>query len=224
MAVTAGALFLSRLFEHASYLRDPPDALVALLPPPTADDSPQTRAELNALLALQAQRTPTSIAFARANQRKDIDQFASALGLEMKRIDELSGFRALFNGVEADTARYVRVAKLHFKRRRPFLVDESITRCIDGVADDRSYPSGHAAYAWTAAYLLADMIPERRTAVLARAAEFAWQRSVCGVHYPSDLEAGRRAGEWLAQRFLASAAYRADAASAAAELRAITSH
>jgi acid phosphatase (class A) len=112
---------------------------------------------------------------------------------------------------------------LHFKRRRPFLVDESITRCIDGVAGDQSYPSGHAAYAWTAAYLLADMFPERRAAVLARAAEFAQQRSVCGVHYPSDLEAGRRAGEWLARRFLDSDHYRADAASAAAELRSVTS-
>ena len=65
-----------------------------------------------------------------------------------------------------------------------------------------SYTWPAAAYAWTAAYLLADMIPGRRSALLARAAEFSQQRSVCGVHYRSDLEAGRLAGEWLAHRFL----------------------
>ena len=59
------------------------------------------------------------------------------------------------------------------------------------------------------AYLLADMVPERRHALMARAQEFARQRMVCGVHFPSDLEAGRKGAEWLTQRFLASPDYQA---------------
>jgi membrane-associated phospholipid phosphatase len=43
---------------------------------------------------------------------------------------------------------------------------------------------------------------------------------VCGVHFPSDLEAGRIGAEWLAQRFLQSADFRIAAERAARELRA----
>ncbi|HEU4781241.1 MAG TPA: phosphatase PAP2 family protein, partial [Steroidobacteraceae bacterium] len=83
-----------------------------------------------------------------------------------------------------------------------------------------SYPSGHATYGYVMAYLLADMVPERRQALITRAQEFARQRMVCGVHFPSDLEAGHQGASWLVQRFLASDAYRAAAKPAREELRA----
>ena len=70
------------------------------------------------------------------------------------------------------------------------------------------------------AYLLSDMVPERRAQLMARAQEFAQQRAVCGVHFPSDLTAGRVGAEWLAQKFLASPAYRAASVEARQELRA----
>jgi len=70
------------------------------------------------------------------------------------------------------------------------------------------------------AYLLSDMVPERRSQLMARAQEFAQQRAVCGVHFPSDLEAGRIGAEWLTQRFLASPDYQAASVEARRELRA----
>jgi acid phosphatase (class A) len=224
LATAAGALPLLGLFDHPAYLSDNVDSLVSILPPPPADDSAQTRAEIDELRTLQTHRTPEIIAFARANQKKDIEQFAAALGLETTRNSSLKKFRILFAQVEDDIGPYVRAAKVHFKRRRPFLVDETLTRCLDGVAGDQSYPSGHATFGWTAAYLLADMSPDSRAALMARAEQFAQQRAICGVHYASDLEAGRRSGEWLANRFLASPAYRSDAAAAASGLRSATSH
>jgi acid phosphatase (class A) len=114
----------------------------------------------------------------------------------------------------------VRAAKRTFRRPRPYVADSTLTPCIRDVQDDLSYPSGHASYGYVMAYLLADMVPERRAALLERAGEFARQRMVCSVHYPSDLEAGRIAAEWLARRFHANPAYREDAAAAARELRA----
>jgi acid phosphatase (class A) len=43
---------------------------------------------------------------------------------------------------------------------------------------------------------------------------------VCGVHFRSDLEAGRTGARWLAFAFSADPGYRNDANAATAELRA----
>lgn len=211
-------------FAPPYYLREPANSLVALLPPPAPDDSQATRAELDALIVLQTARTPATIAFARANKSLDVGQFAGALGIDPAKNDELSGFRRLFGHVEDDIRPLVREAKKTFSRRRPFKVDPRITPCLEGVANDRSYPSGHAAYGWTVGYLLAELLPDRRTAILTRAAEFAEQRRVCGVHYASDLEAGRIAGAWMARRFRAVPQFEADARAAVRELRAAAPH
>jgi acid phosphatase (class A) len=207
-------------FAPPYYLREPADSLVALLPPPAAEDSTATRAELDDLLVLQAARTTATVAFARANKRLDIGQFTEVLGITRTRSRELKEFRKLFEHVEEDIQPLVRHAKKTFARRRPFLVDPRITPCLDGVARERSYPSGHAAYAWTVGYLLADLLPEKRAAILARAAQFAEQRRVCGVHYASDIEAGRVAGAWMSRSFRAVPEFEADARKAVRELRA----
>jgi acid phosphatase (class A) len=70
------------------------------------------------------------------------------------------------------------------------------------------------------AYLLADMVPERRSELLRRGDEYARQRMVCGVHFPSDIEAGRKGAAWLSRRLLADPEYAAEARAAAHELRA----
>jgi acid phosphatase (class A) len=70
------------------------------------------------------------------------------------------------------------------------------------------------------AYLLTDLAPQRREALEARATEFARQRMVCGVHFPSDLAAGRSAAEKLLNEMRSNPEYQREAAAAAAELRA----
>ena len=63
--------------------------------------------------------------------------------------------------MEDSIRRYVRAAKERFRRLRPYEIEPRIQPCIDDVRGDLSYPSGHAAYAYAMAYLLADMAPER---------------------------------------------------------------
>jgi membrane-associated phospholipid phosphatase len=47
-----------------------------------------------------------------------------------------------------------------------------------------SAQSGHAAFAYVTAILLADMVPEKALAIFDRAAIIAHSRVVAGVHYP----------------------------------------
>jgi acid phosphatase (class A) len=42
------------------------------------------------------------------------------------------------------------------------------------------------------AFTMAQIVPEKREEILRRADEYAHDRVVCGVHYPSDTEASRK--------------------------------
>lgn len=195
-------------------------AFIASLLAPPAQDSPATRAELDQLLALQASRTPAQVATARANRKTEVWQFYVALGLNAGDSPDLPKVRRLAEHVEEDVRVAVRAAKEHFRRLRPFRIEPRIENCIDDVRADLSYPSGHAAYGWSMAYLLTRLAPDRRAPLEARAAEFASQRLVCGVHFPSDIAAGRQAASRLLAEMDGNPAFRAQVGEAAEELRA----
>jgi acid phosphatase (class A) len=202
------------------FLNTPPEEFVALFGAPPSFGSPQTRRELDELLAIQQRRTEGEVEGARADRKTEVWQFAAPLGLSREQMRSLRLLDNLAEQAEGDERLYVRAAKHHFLRLRPYEVEPRIDPCIDDVSGDLSYPSGHATYGYLMAYLLADMVPERREQLFARAEEFARQRAVCGVHYPSDLDAGRKGAEWLARRLLSSPDYRAAAEPARRELRA----
>lgn len=83
-----------------------------------------------------------------------------------------------------------------------------------------SYPSGHATVGAMMAILLAGMVPERREALFARGWDYGAARVVSGVHFPSDVEAGRVLGTLLVDLLQRSAQFRADMSAARRELRA----
>jgi len=60
--------------------------------------------------------------------------------------------------------------------------------------DYTSYPSGHATFGTICAILLADVVPEKRAELFARARQYGESRMIVGAHFPSDVEAGRVAG------------------------------
>ncbi len=193
--------------------------LVRLLPPPPADDSPETRRELDELLQMQRDRTARDVEYARANIPIGVEQFAAALGDEAEIRKSLpKSVKSLFDTARDDEKKLLNAAKRYYDRPRPVALDARIEPCLEPIVN-MAYPSGHATWVFMAAVLLADMVPERRAAIWARAEDFARQRIVGGVHYRSDIDAGRIAGPAIASFMLASPKYRADAAVAAADLR-----
>ena len=203
-----------------NFLPEDSTTFVAQFAPPSPANSPQTRAELDELLALQAARTPAALAAARADRKKDIRQFYGALGVDAAMDSSLGPLRDFMERVETDVSVYVRAAKLRFARSRPYVIESRLEPCTADVADAQSYPSGHSSYGYVAALILADMVPERRQALLARADEFARQRMVCGVHFASDIAAGRVAAEWLVHELDQQAGFRSEKAETTAVLRA----
>ena len=202
------------------YLTSSPEQFAAQLAAPPGPETAATRAELDDLLAIQGARTADEVRAARADRKTSIEKFYGAVGLTMHSPPPLPRLQQLAGRVEDDVKIYVRAAKARYRRLRPYKVEPRIEPCIRNVQADRSYPSGHAAFGYAMAYLLADLVLEKRAALEARAAEFARQRMVCGVHFRSDLQAGQLAARRLLTEMRHSPAFRAEESAAAEELRA----
>ena len=89
-----------------------------------------------------------------------------------------------------------RQAYRNFKRTRPRTrpfaeLGEPPLRPEDARLGADSYPSGHAATAWAAALILSEVRPAAAEALLARGFDAGESRLVCGVHWASDVSAGR---------------------------------
>ena len=149
---------------HAAFPAGRSERIPRPIPPPPANGSPQLRAELDELLSIQAARTPAEREAARADRKKVIQQFYGAPGLRASAAGSLVPLSSFMERVESEVSLHVRAAKLRFARPRPYLVKARLHPCIDDVADNQSYPSGHSTYGFVAALLLADMVPERRKA------------------------------------------------------------
>ena len=219
----APAFVLSALLASSAsaaiYLDNTTPDLARILPPPPANDSAQTRRELDELLQLQHDRSAKDVEYARANIPIGVEQFAAALGDEAAVRKALpTSVKALFEAARKDEKKLLDAAKMHFDRPRPIALDSKIQPVLEPIVN-LAYPSGHATWVFMTAVLLADMVPERRAQIWARAEDYARQRMVGGVHYRSDIDCGRLAGTVIAAYLLANPRYHADAVKAAAELR-----
>jgi acid phosphatase (class A) len=109
--------------------------------------------------------------------------------------------------------------KFVHRRDRPFVHDDSIVTCIPRPTS-YSYPSGHAALGFGWSLVLAELIPSRADAIINRGRDFTWSRVVCGVHYPSDVDAGRIVASAAIARLHADPEFQREFAAARAEVAA----
>lgn len=205
--------------DGGAYLTQASLNLYRLLPPPPVAGSPQERAELDELLQIQASRTPAEVQRAREDANVNVFRFTDALGNPAQFTPGAVPLTAaLFARIAKDESLFLNSAKDQFGRPRPFLTEKRLSPVV-AKPPSASYPSGHTTWAVACAIVLADMVPERRAQIFARADEYAHNREVGGVHYPSDVAAGHLAGTALAAKLFDTPRFLADEAAAAAELR-----
>lgn len=193
--------------------------LVNLLPPPPANDSAKTKQEIGQILTIQVTRTPEMEARAKADAEETIFRFADVVDNPKFTKENLPKFSAFFDRVVETEAAVVDPAKDVWKRTRPHLLYPDLVKPAVPLSKSGSYPSGHTTVGTLMGVVLANMLPEKRDAIMARAWEFGWNRVIGGIHYPSDIEAGRISGISIAQTIMQHDDYKAEFDAAKAELR-----
>ena len=191
--------------------------LIALLPPPPAIDSARTKAEIGEVLTLQVTRTPEMVSRAQADSEEEIWRFADVMGPRFKR-EKLPAFAKFFQRVVDSEGAVVDPYKDVWKRPRPYMYNE-LVKPVTKMSHSGSYPSGHATAGTLMGIVLSNMVPEKRAEIMARAAEFANNRLVAGVHYRSDIEAGRITGTVIAARLQTRDDFKTAFEAAKSELR-----
>ena len=126
----------------------------------------------------------------------------------------------LLRRVRADASRANDKPKDHYKRRRPYVAHADASCTPKEKHKDDAYPSGHASIGWAWALTLAEIAPERADAVYARGYTYGQSRVVCGVHWQSDVEAGRVVGAATVSRLHADPVFAAQLAAARKEIQA----
>jgi acid phosphatase (class A) len=203
--------------EHDYYISPSSVDLSHLLAPPPAPDSAAGKADLQAVLDAQRNWTPAIVAGAQADAQLSVFRFADVIGPSFKP-ENLPFATKFFERVSSDQGSVVRAAKTYFQRPRPFVMDAEI-KPAERLSANASYPSGHATFAYVDAIILANMLPEKASAIFARADAYAHNRVIEGVHYPTDLEAGRIAGSVIDNVLLHNARFMADYEKARVEVR-----
>lgn len=173
------------------------------LRPPAPPSKNQTKAELDELRALAAQRDPAAL--------DQIDYWNTgapvyrwneiALQELVKRgMNVFTGGRALalLHAAVYDATVAAWDAKYAYNRERPVYADRRIEPAIQ-TPDSPSYPSEHAAAAGAASEVLAYLFPEKAEHFRAKAAEAGEAMLLAGVNYRSDVDAGAELGRQVAE-------------------------
>ena len=193
--------------------------LLNLLPPPPANDSAQMKAELGEILTIQVTRTPEMAARAVADAEENVWRFSDVIDNPKFTKENLPKFSAFFDRIVETEGAVVDPAKDVWKRPRPHLYSD-LVKPIVPLSKSGSYPSGHTTLGTLMGIVLSNMVPEKRPVIMARAWEYGHNRVVGGIHYASDIEAGRIAGTVIAETIMTHDDYKSEYEGAKAELRA----
>jgi acid phosphatase (class A) len=197
----------------------------ALLPPPPAPGSAAMAADLEVYRATRALRdTPRWGQAAKDAELlfpKATEHFSCALDMPIS-VEATPHLNMLLRRVRMDSSRATDKAKDYYKRKRPFMEtgDEICTPKERARFKPDSYPSGHASIGWAWALVLTEAAPDRTNVILARGLAFGRSRAVCGVHWESDVEAGRIIAAGTVARLHSNPVFTAQLAEARKEIAA----
>ncbi|MGO4571051.1 phosphatase PAP2 family protein [Microvirga sp. 2TAF3] len=184
-----------------------------------APPSPTAAAQdLDGVLFSQAQWTQAREDQAIRDARQTLSSFLEGMGATVDK-NELRKARRLFKDATAALEEALAPVKDRFGRPRPFKASSHVRTCPIKLPQSSSFPSTHAGTGALFAALLSHVAPERKVELEARGRDYGWSRVVCGFHYPSDIEAGRKGGLLVADVLLHDAAFVKRLDNVAPELR-----
>ncbi|HAT1583195.1 TPA: phosphatase PAP2 family protein [Raoultella ornithinolytica] len=189
--------------DHGSFLQEGTAIHGELLLPPPPDFHSSTF--MNDIQAYYAGKSLTNTPrWEQATKDADLSdegigsQFSSVVGTEISEKNTPKLYQFLLK-LRKDSGLANYAAKNKYKRVRPFVLFGNFGQTCDVDAEpflkkNGSYPSGHSAAGWLMSLVLAEMLPEKADAIVQRGYDYGQSRVICGVHWQSDVDAGRVIG------------------------------
>jgi acid phosphatase (class A) len=205
------------LLAESNYLPPGRPDGIALLSPPPLSGSDEEAADLASAQAVFRGRTPAEEARAIKDASLSIFLYAPAIGSFFEP-GKLPKAEAMFQKVKQDITEPLDTAKDHWRRRRPYQLDERLS--FGRPEKSFGYPSGHTTRGTVNALLMAELFPEHKDAILEIGRNIGWDRVLIGKHFPTDVYAGRVLAQAIVRELLASPAFQRDLAEAKAEAQA----
>ena len=209
-------LIATRSYAESGYLAGHEVDFRTFLGPPPAADSHWDRADQGLVEALQAV-DDRRWQMADEDGKELYPRFAAVFGGPIDKKTTPALVKLLDRAI-VDVDATADVAKDFFNRPRPYQRLQ-LQRVCDKSAPPKpeehpmhgsSYPSGHSTRGWTVAMILARVAPDHAEVVLKRAEDYMESRLICGMHFPSDVEAGHDVAIAVVSRLDASPEFQAD--------------
>ncbi|MDR3419131.1 MAG: phosphatase PAP2 family protein [Nevskia sp.] len=214
----AAAMPAAKAPPHATFIDPAAFDYAKLLPAPPAAGSLEAMTDLDTILQVQGLRSAAEAEWAGTVIKGDAFSSSDIIGSWFSAQD-LPVTAELFKKVKADAGAAVDAAKDVFKRERPYSVSAEVQPCVNKPGG-YSYPSGYATQVYVTNGVLAELFPDKRAQLEAQARQRAWARVVGGVHFPTDLAAGKQLSQAVLARMLQSPEFRAEADKAREEIHA----
>lgn len=202
------ALKKAHLISQQVYYVQPDLFKTAEFAPPPAPESAEQLADIGTIMEWQNKRTKADCKKARKTAKATYDSFWGKQSPFPEPLPaEVTEF---FERIALDLEEAVTNMKGRWQRPRPFKAYPGQAEPCIKKSSGYSYPSGHSSFSRVFANVLADIAPERRAEFFAAADEIAMDRVIGGVHFPTDIAAGKRFGDLYHAELLKSEAYRKD--------------
>ena len=165
------------------------------LPPPPVFNSPEYEADVAAAERWFQLQDPGRVAQAVRDLHDPdfLSRLSGVLGVSLET-QAMRDTRSVLMRAKKLSALSIVQEKENDSRERPWLVLGHAPPCAGEGATPagHSCPSGHAAWAWLAGYVLADALPHKTGALMSAAALYSESREVCLLNWHSDIVAGQQ--------------------------------
>jgi acid phosphatase (class A) len=209
LCILTTALTPSLSWSASNYTTRTPESFLSSIKPPPAPRSKEQKLDLDQVLKYQKSRTDVEcqLAIRDADVNPPTKLFNPATGqLTQEQYAKIFPFLIKISEI---THTISTALKNNYKRLRPYDADPRVNPCAprNGAF---SYPSGHALLGRIFALTLARLNSVNSARYFARGDEIAILRVKGGVHYPSDIAAGKKLADVVWKEFLKDPDFQAD--------------
>ena len=192
-----------------------------VLAKPPAKGSPEYRKAIDSVLLRQKHLTAPQIAVLKAEDHISPEMIMLPVLGASATPEALPATYDLLRHAGSDAWRIGDNAQNYWQSQRPWVADNRVALHV-GTIKKPGYPSGHTSTNTVWAYVLGDLLPCKKSALMKRASDIGYHRVDAGAHFPFDVEAGKKIAPIIYGKMTQSGEYQAMAADARRELLSTT--